>query len=115
MHDLASKKKIQLRDIDCIALVSVPLSSIRLLIIIILLSSLATEFRAPSGSSNAHYLRSCQEIGEIFLSNDKDACAARYKIYETIPFNNKCSKIYQDSSEMNTRENEPHEFSRGKI
>ena len=69
MHYLANKKKIQLRDVDCTALVSVLLSSIRLLITIIFLSSLATEFRAPSGSSNAHYLRSSQEIGEIFLSN----------------------------------------------
>ena len=48
-------------------------------------------------------------MGEIFLSNDEDARAAGYKLYQEE------HKLYQDSQELNTRENEPHEFSRGKI
>ena len=74
----------------------------------------AAELRAQSGSSIA-YSKNSQDMGEIFLSNDEDARAAGYKSLKHYAYQQEEHKLYQDSQELNTRENEPHEFSRGKI
>ena len=74
----------------------------------------ASEVRTPSGSSNAKH-RSNHEKEDILLSTDEDARAAGYKSLEHCSLQTQELKIYQHSQELNTRENEPHEFSRTKI
>ena len=70
---------------------------------------LASDLRTSKGQSNA-YSRNSQDREDPFPSNDKDARAAGYKCLRHYTLQQELAN-YQDSPELNTRENEPHEFS----